>query len=187
MIATKLLHRILTFDLWPWFLTYNVNWLQNATPSPFFIRFRFCLLYVIALGEDYKTSSRNFDFWPLWPLTLIFTYIVHSLQNATPSPFFIQFWFRLLYVIALLKVMATNLLHRILTFDLDFLPLTFDLDFLPLTFDLDFWPILLIGYKMLLLRHFHPISIPFALYDSTRWWLPNFFTEFWPLTFDLYC
>ena len=104
MRTTKLLHGILTFDpfdLWPWFLTYIVNWLKNATPSPFFIRFRFRLHYVIALGEDYKTSSRNFDFWPLWPLTLTFTYIVHWLQNATPSPFFIRFRFRLLYVIAL--------------------------------------------------------------------------------------
>ena len=66
------------FDLWLlWPLTL-IFWpvlyilLQNATPSPFLTRFRFRLLYVMALGEGFKTSTQNFDLWLLWPLTLIF-------------------------------------------------------------------------------------------------------------------
>ena len=40
----------------------------------------------------------------------------------------------------------------------------------PLTFNLDFLPTLYIGYKMQYpFAIFNPISIPFALWDSTRW------------------
>ena len=85
MRALKLLHRILTFDsvdLWPWFLTYIVNWLQNATPSPFLTQFRFRLLCVIALGEGFKTSTQNFDLWLIWPLTYSF-----AISNPILIPF----------------------------------------------------------------------------------------------------
>ena len=34
---------------------------QNASSSPFLTRFQFCLLYVIALGDGFKTSTQNFD------------------------------------------------------------------------------------------------------------------------------
>ena len=60
----------LTFDLDLLPILYIL--LQIATPSPFLTRFRFRLLYVIALGEGFKTSTQNFDLWRLWPLTLIF-------------------------------------------------------------------------------------------------------------------
>ena len=70
--ASKLLHWFspVTFDLDLWPIFYIL--LQNATPSPFLTRFRFRLLYVIALGKGFKTSTQNFDLWSLWPLTLIF-------------------------------------------------------------------------------------------------------------------
>ena len=68
--ASKLLHQNFTCDLSPRHILYIL--LQNATPSPFLTRFWFCLLYVIALGEGFKTSTQNFDLWLLWPLTLIF-------------------------------------------------------------------------------------------------------------------
>ena len=113
-MASKLLHRILTFDffdLWPWLFTCIVHWLQNATPSPFLTGFEFCLLYVIALGEGFKTSTQNFVPWPLWPLTLnLDLYGIFCLKNATPSPFLTWFWFHLLSVIALDKGLKTLLL-----------------------------------------------------------------------------
>ena len=102
MGALKLLHRIsvVTFDLDLWPILYIL--LQNATPSPFITRFRFRLLYMMALGEGFKTPTQNFDLWLLWPLTLIFWPILYILlQNATPSPFLTRFRFRLLYVMAL--------------------------------------------------------------------------------------
>ena len=70
--ASELLHCFspVTFDLDLWPIFHIL--LQNATPSPFLTRFRFRLLYVIALGKGFKTSTQNFDLWSLWPLTLIF-------------------------------------------------------------------------------------------------------------------
>ena len=96
MGALKLLHRIsvVTFDLDLWPILYIL--LQNATPSPFITRFRFRLLYMIALGDCFKTSTQNFDLWALFLIC-----IVHWLQNATPSPFLTGFQFYLVHVIAL--------------------------------------------------------------------------------------
>ena len=173
MGASKLLHRILNCDLWPWPLTTCYKMLQNATPSPFLTWFWFRLLYVVALGEGFKNSTQNFDFWLLWPLTLIFFIL---LQNATPSPFLTRFRFRLFYVIALGEGFKTSTQN----FDLWLLwPLT-------LIFDL---------YCTLATKCYSSaisilILIPFASCDSTRWGLQNSYAEFWPLTFILthvYC
>ena len=138
MGASKLLHRILNCDLWPWPLTICYKMLQNATPSPFLTWFWFRLLYVVALGEGFKNSTQNFDFWLLWPLTLIFHFATKCYSFAIFNPISIPF------------VLCDSTRWGLQNFYTEFWPLT------PLTFDVDFWPILFIGYKMLLLRHFYP-------------------------------
>ena len=85
----------------------------------FLTRFWQRLLYVIALGEGFRTSTQNFDLGLIWPLTLI---LYRYCKLATKYYFF-----------------AIS----------------------------------------------NPISIPSALCDSTRWGLQKFYTEFWPLNFDL--
>ena len=133
-------------EFWPLSsLTFNLDFirimytlLQNTTPMPFLTRFRFCLLYVIALIEGFKTSTQNFDNGLLWPLTLILYYIINWLQNATPLLFLTPFRFCLLDVIAL----GEGFRNSTQNFDLCLL-----------------WPMTLtlyctFCYKMLLLCHF---------------------------------
>ena len=98
-----------------------------------------------------------------------------NVQFATISTFLTRFQFCFLYIIALCEGFKTSSQN----------------------FDLwPGWPLNLIldlnctlYYKMLLLRHFHPISIQFALCGIARWGKQNFFTKFWPLTlfFVMFC
>ena len=94
-----------------------------------------------------------------------------NLQFATSLSFMSQFWFCLLYMIALHGSFETSTQN----FSCDLWPW-------PLTYIVHF------ATKCYSFAISNPISIPFALCDGTRWGLQNFYTEFWPLTsltFDL--
>ena len=130
----------LTFDLHFWPILYIL--LQNATSLPFLTGFQFCLLYVIALGDGFKTSTQNFDLWLLWPLTLI-VYLYCTLATKCYS-FAISYWIWILFAL------CDSTRWGLQNFYTEFCPMT------PLTFDLDSWPILYILLKMLLLRNFEP-------------------------------
>ena len=94
-----------------------------------------------------------------------------NLQFATALSFMSQFWFCLLYMIALHGSFETSTQN----FSRDLWPW-------PLTYIVHF------ATKCYSFAISNPISIPFALCDGTRWGLQNFYTEFWPLTsltFDL--
>ena len=99
MRASKLLCRISSY--WPlWPLTfildlYRTFCYKNATPSPFLTRFRFCLLYMIALGKGFKTVTQNSVLWPLWLLTFVFD-LYHRFATFSWQ-FFGRFWFCLLF------------------------------------------------------------------------------------------
>ena len=59
-MASKFLHRIVTFDscdLWPWLFSCIVHWLQNATPSPYLTRFRFCHKLTDASPQIYPSGG----------------------------------------------------------------------------------------------------------------------------------
>ena len=114
-MASKLLHRILTFDffdLWPWFLTYIVYFAEKcysfAISNPILISFALC--------DNTRWGLKNYytEFCPLtfdidsWPILYILR------KNATPSPFLTQFWFHLLYVISLGKGLKNLLLLLLL-------------------------------------------------------------------------
>ena len=155
----------LTFDLHIWPILYIL--LQNATPLLFLTRFRICLLYVIALGEGFKTSTQNFDLWLPWPLTLIFDLYCTLATKC--------YFFAFSNPISNLSALCDSTRWGLQNFYTKFWSVTFDL-------------LLQNATKCFSFAISNLISILFALCYSTRWGLQNLYTEFWPftlLTFDL--